>query len=56
LIYRGGGREVSKFKAKGLVVRRHLTFLSKEEHKVAAGTLFYKVKEEKQRYKKGDSG
>jgi hypothetical protein len=48
LIYKGGGRKVSKFKGEeGLVVGRHLTFLSKEEHKVAASTLFYKVKKEK---------
>jgi hypothetical protein len=47
LIYRGGGCEVGRFKAKGLVVGRHLAFLSREEHKVAASALFYKVKGEK---------
>jgi hypothetical protein len=48
LIHRGGGREVSRFKGEeGLVVRRHLTFLSREEHRVVVGALFYKVKGEK---------
>jgi hypothetical protein len=32
----------------GLVVGRHPTFLSKEEHRFATGSLFYKVEGEKQ--------
>ena len=46
-IHRGGGREVGRFKAEGLVVGRHSAFLSREEHRVAAGALFYKVEGEK---------
>jgi hypothetical protein len=48
LIHRGGGREVSRFEGEErLVVGRHLTFLSREEHRVVAGVLFYEVKGEK---------
>ena len=48
MIHRGGGRKVGKFEEEErLVVRRHSTFLSRKEHRVAAGALFYKVKEEK---------
>jgi hypothetical protein len=48
LIYKEEGRKVSKLKReKGLVIKRHLTFLSKEEHKVVVSVLFYKVKEKK---------
>jgi hypothetical protein len=47
-IHRGGGREVSRFEGEErLVVGRHSTFLSKEEHRVATGALFYKVEGEK---------
>ena len=47
-IHRGGGREVGRFEGEeGLVVGRHSTFLSREEHGVAAGALFYKVEGEK---------
>jgi hypothetical protein len=39
---------VGRFKGEeGLVVGRHSTFLSREEHGVAAGALFYKVEGEK---------
>jgi hypothetical protein len=48
LIHRGGGREVGRFKGEErLVVGRHSTFLSREEHGVAIGALFYKVEGEK---------
>ena len=48
MIRRRGGREVSRFEGEErLVVRRHSTFLSKEEHMVAASALFYKAKGEK---------
>jgi hypothetical protein len=48
LIHRGGGCEVGKFEEEErLVVGRHSTFLSREEHRVAAGVLFYKVEGEK---------
>jgi hypothetical protein len=41
-------REVGRFKGKErLVVGRHSTFLSREEHGAAAGALFYKVEGEK---------
>jgi hypothetical protein len=44
----GGGREVGRFKGgEGLVVGRHSAFLSREEHRVVAGALFYKVEGEK---------
>jgi hypothetical protein len=47
-IHRGGGRKVGRFKGEeGLVVGGHSTFLSREEHGVAAGALFYKVEGEK---------
>ena len=47
MIYRGG-RESGRFKGKErLVMGRHSTFLSREEHGVAAGALFYKVEGEK---------
>jgi hypothetical protein len=36
-------------------VGRHSTFLSREEHGVAAGALFYKVEGETLRHKKGDT-
>jgi hypothetical protein len=43
-----GGREVGRFEGeKRLVVGRHLMFLSKEEHRVAASLLFYKIEGEK---------
>jgi hypothetical protein len=42
LIHRKGGHEVGRFKGEErLFVGRHLTFLSKEEHRVAASVLFY---------------
>jgi hypothetical protein len=42
LIYRGGGHKVGRFKGEErLVVGRHSMFLSKEEHRVAIGALFY---------------
>jgi hypothetical protein len=48
LIHRGGGREVGRFKGEeGLVVGGHSTFLSREEHRVAAGALFYQAKGQK---------
>ena len=48
MIHRRGGREVGRFKGEErLVVGRHSTFLSREEHRVAAGALFYKVEGEK---------
>jgi len=47
-IHRGGGREVGRFEGEErLVMGRHSTFLSREEHGVAAGVLFYKVEGEK---------
>jgi hypothetical protein len=48
LIHREGGREVGRFKGEeGLVVGGHSTFLSREEHGIAAGALFYKAEREK---------
>jgi len=45
LIHRGGGYEVGRFKGKErLVVGRYSTFLSREEHRVAIGALFYQAK------------
>ena len=39
---------MSRFKGEErLVVGRHSTFLSREEHRVAAGVLFYKIEGEK---------
>ena len=38
--------KVSKFKAGGLVVGGHSTFLSREERRVAASAVFYKVEGE----------
>ena len=46
-IYRGGGREIGRFKAEELVMGRHSAFLSREEHRVTIGALFYKVEGEK---------
>jgi hypothetical protein len=47
-IHGGGGREVGRFKGEErLIVGRHSTFLSREEHRVAVGALFYKVEGEK---------
>jgi hypothetical protein len=44
----GGGHKVGRFKGEEkLIVRRHSTFLSREEHGVAAGALFYQAKEQK---------
>jgi hypothetical protein len=48
LIHRGGGHKVGRFKGEErLVVGRHSTFLSKEEHKVAASALFYQAEGQK---------
>jgi hypothetical protein len=48
LIHRGGGHEVGRFKGEErLVVGRHSTFLSREEHRVATGTLFYQAEGQK---------
>jgi hypothetical protein len=42
LIHRGRRHKVNKFKGEEkLVVGKHLMFLSREEHKVAASALFY---------------
>jgi hypothetical protein len=42
------GREVGRFEGEErLVVGRHSTFLSREEHRVAVGVLFYKIEGEK---------
>jgi hypothetical protein len=42
------GPKVGRFNGEeGLVVGRHSTFLSREEHRVAAGSLFYKVEGKK---------
>jgi hypothetical protein len=47
-IHRGGGHEASRFEGEErLVIGRYSTFLSRDEHGVAAGALFYKVKGEK---------
>jgi hypothetical protein len=47
-IHRGGRREVGRFEGEeGLVVGRHSTFLSRKEHGVATGALFYKIEGEK---------
>jgi hypothetical protein len=47
-IHEGGGRKVGKFEGEErLVMRSHSTFLSREEHKVAAGALFNKVEGKK---------
>jgi hypothetical protein len=47
-IHRGGGREVGRFEGEeGLVVGGHSTFLSREEHGVAIGALFYQAKGQK---------
>jgi hypothetical protein len=56
-IHRGGGHEVGRFKEEGrLVIGRHSTFLSMEEHRVAAGVLFYKVgRRETLHHEKGDT-
>jgi hypothetical protein len=46
-IHGGGAHEVGRFEGeKRLVVGRHSTFLSKEEHVVATCTLFYKIEGE----------
>jgi hypothetical protein len=46
-----GRREVGRLKGEErLVLRKHSTFPSREEHRVAAGTLFYKVEGEKHCY------
>jgi hypothetical protein len=48
LIHRRGGHKVGRFEGEErLVVRRHSTFLSKKEHRVAASALFCRVEEEK---------
>jgi hypothetical protein len=47
-IHGGGGREVGRFKGEErLVVGRHSTFLSREEHRVATSALFYQAKGQK---------
>ena len=47
-IHGGRGREVGRFEGEErLVVGRHSTFLSREEHEVAIGALFYKIEVEK---------
>jgi hypothetical protein len=47
-IHGGGRRKVGGFKGEEkLVVGRHSTFLSRKEHEVAIGALFYKVEGEK---------
>jgi hypothetical protein len=43
-----GGREVGRFEGEErLVVGRHSTILFREEHRVDAGALFYKIEGEK---------
>jgi hypothetical protein len=47
-IHREEGRKVGRFKGEErLVVGRHSTFLSRGEHKVTVGALFYKIEGEK---------
>jgi hypothetical protein len=47
-IYRGGRHKVGRFeREERLVVGRHSTFLSREEHRVVADVLFYKIEREK---------
>jgi hypothetical protein len=48
LLHRKGGRKASRFKGEErLVMGRHSTFLSEEEHGVAPSALLYEVKGEK---------
>jgi hypothetical protein len=48
LIHRGGRYKVGRFEGEErLVIGRHSTFFSREEHRVVASVLFYKIEREK---------